>query len=126
MLHSRIARVAESLKAELAEIIDQRLRNPRIPPFVTVHSVKVARDLRVADVYVTFLSDSVSEEVDETVRELNKAAGFIRSELARQIKLKYVPELKFHYNPSTHYAVDLAHRLQELAPAEQEPEPSDD
>lgn len=114
MLHSRIDRVASQMKEEIARIIDQRLKNPQVPALVTVHSVKVARDLRVADVYVTFLEDEDERSRDEAVSALNRSAGFIRSELGRVIRLKYLPTLRFHYNPSTHYAADLERLFHEI------------
>lgn len=111
-------RVSESVKAKLGEILDQRLTNPKIPPFVTVHSVKVAKDLRTAEVYVTFLQDNKQEEIEEAIKELNKAAGFIRSELSRRVVLKYLPQLNFHYNPSTRYAAQLEEIFEKIEPAE--------
>ena len=114
MLHSRMARVAELVKEALGKIIDQELNNPKIPPFVTVHSVKVARDLRVAEVNVTFLQDEDEATIEETVHELNRASGFIRGELARRITLKYLPVLRFHYNPSTREAAKMEKIFAEL------------
>ena len=107
MLHSRMKRVSEAVKSALARIIDQKLNNPKIPPFVTVLAVKVAKDLRVAEVNVTFLEDLGEEETRVAMEELRKASGFIRRELGREIRLKYLPELRFHYNPSTAYAAEL-------------------
>lgn len=106
-LHSRVARVAELIKTEIGEIIDQKLTDPEVPPFVTVHSVKVSRDLRVADVSVTFLQDDNEETIAAAMKALGRAKGFIRGELARRVKLRYLPDLKFHYNPSTRYAIDM-------------------
>jgi ribosome-binding factor A len=100
-------RVSESVKSALARIIDQKLNNPKIPPFVTVLSVKVAKDLRVAEVNVTFLEDQGEDETQAAMEELRKAAGFIRRELGREVRMKYLPELRFHYNPSTAYATEL-------------------
>lgn len=117
MLHSRMERVSEMIKAKLAEIIDRKVTNPRIPEFVTVHSVKVARDLRRARVYVTLLADENEDVVREAVEALNRSARFIRSELARSVQLKYVPELKFFYNPSTRYALHIHKILEDAAPA---------
>lgn len=114
MLHSRIDRVAAQMKEEIARIIDHRLKNPQVPALVTVHSVKVARDLSVADVYVTFLEDEDERSRDEAVSALNRSAGFIRSELGRVVRLKYLPTLRFHYNPSTHYAADLERLFHEI------------
>jgi len=102
-----MARVSAQIQNKLSEIIDQRLNNPKIPPFVTIHSVKVANDLRVADISVTLLQDEDKEAIDEIIAELNKASGFLRTELGRVIRLKYLPALKFHYNPSTSYALGL-------------------
>ncbi|MBI1783681.1 30S ribosome-binding factor RbfA, partial [Candidatus Sumerlaeota bacterium] len=114
MLHSRMARVTEVIKGALAEIIDQKLANPKIPRFVTIHSVKVARDLRSAQVFVTFLQDDDPKGVEAAVAELNKSAGFIRAELGRAVVLRYIPHLNFHYNPSTHYAADLEKIFHEM------------
>ncbi len=107
MLHSRLARVTELIKNELGEVLDRELSNPLIPEFTTVHSVKVSKDLRSAVVFVTFLKDDDPKEIEVAIKELNKSAGFIRNELGRRITLRYLPHLKFHYNPSTHYAADL-------------------
>lgn len=116
MLHSRMKRVSGMIQDNLAEIIDQRLENPLIPPFVTVHSVKVSKDLRKAEVNVTFLQDEDESTIETAMTELKNAARFIRGELGRRITLKYLPELRFHYNPSTHYAADLDklfHRIED-------------
>ena len=114
-----MARVREVIKDALAAIIDQKLANPKIPRFVTVHSLKVSKDLRSAQVFVTFLQDDDPKTVEEAVVELNKAAGFIRAELGKEVVLRYIPQLKFHYNPSTHYAAKiekLFHKLHKETP----------
>lgn len=124
-LHSRMARVTELVKEQLGRIIDRKVQNPAIPPFVTIHSVKVGRDLRSADIFVTFLQDEESETVEMAVAELNRASGFIRRELSRSVKLKHTPSLKFHYTGSTRRAADLEKLLTrgEAAPTEPEGEP---
>lgn len=114
MLHSRVERVASQIKSEISQIIDQKITDPRVPPFVTIHSVRLAKDLRVADVYFTFLNDDEPRARKEAAEALNQSAGFIRSELGRAIRIKYLPVLKFHYNPSTHYAADLERLFHEI------------
>ena len=106
-LHSRVARVTELIKGEVGRIIDRDVRNPRIPTFVTIHSVKVSRDLSSAQIFVTFLQDEDGPTVELAVAELNRAAGFIRRELSRRVTLKHTPSLKFHYTSSTRRAVEL-------------------
>ena len=76
----------------------------------------LAKDLRTAEVYVTFLQDKDEEAVSEAVEELNKASGFIRAELARQVVLKYLPHLRFHYNPSTRYAAQMDEIFHKIEP----------
>lgn len=114
MLHSRIDRVSGLIKQELGEIIDQRLQNPLVPDFVTVHTVKVAKDLSFADVYVTFLSVEEPEAIEAATRELQKAAGFLRAELGRRIQIKYLPQLRFHYTDATRYAARIEQILQKI------------
>lgn len=114
MLHSRIERVAAQIKAEIGRIIDQKLKDPRVPPLVTIHSVRLARDLGVADVYFTFLNDDERDAQQEAEQGLNQSSGYIRGELGRVVRLKYLPVLRFHYNPSTHYAADLEKLFHEI------------
>lgn len=124
MLHSRLERVAELIKAELGDIIDKQVTDPQIPPMVTVHSVKVSKDLRSAQVFVTFLNDDDETAIQTAISKLNHAAGFIRAELARRVELRYMPALHFHYNPSTRYAANLEqifHKIDGGAPAERPP-----
>lgn len=116
MLHSRIERVAAQIKAEIGRIIDQKLKDPRVPDFVTIHSVRLARDLGVADVYFTFLNDDERDAQQEAEEGLNQSSGYIRGELGRVVRLKYLPSLRFHYNPSTHYAADLEKLFHEIEP----------
>jgi ribosome-binding factor A len=117
-------RVAESIKQELGEIIDREITDPAVPEMVTIHSVKVSNDLSVAHAYVTFLGDDSEEAVREAVAALNRAAGYIRGLLGRRVSLKYLPELHFHYNPSTRYAAKMEEIFKELeiAPEEDEAE----
>jgi ribosome-binding factor A len=122
MVHSRITRVAELIKEELGPIIDNELQNPKLPEFVTVHSVRVAKDLRHADVYFTVLQDDAPGAIENATDALNESAGYIRQLLGSRITLKYLPELHFHYNPSTRYAANLENIFQKI---EREPKPTE-
>ena len=100
---SRTDRIADQIQRDLAELIRGGLKDPRLG-MVTVNGVEVSRDLGFADVYVTLLTiddvDEHSAEVKTSLSILNKAAGFLRSELGRQIKLRTIPQLRFHYDSS--------------------------
>lgn len=107
MLHSRMERVESLIKTEVARIIDQDLRDPLLPSFITISEVHVSKDLRHALVLITFLQDQTDEAIAETVTELNHSSGYIGHLLAQRVRLKRHPRLKFDYNPSTHYALDM-------------------
>lgn len=93
--YSRTERVAEQLRRELAVLIQQEVKDPRLG-MVTVSAVEVTTDLAHAKVYVTVLDGAGKE--DETVAVLNRAAGFLRRELGRRIVLRTIPRLQFHYD----------------------------
>lgn len=97
----RTDRIGDQMQRDLAELIRTSVKDPRIG-MVTVNEVSVAKDLGYADVYITLLTmdelSSDSDEVKQTVKLLNGAAGFLRTELARRIKLRTIPQLRFHFD----------------------------
>lgn len=100
---NRTDRIADQMQRDLAELIRSSLNDPRLG-MVTVNQVTVARDLGYSDVYVTLLTaedlDADDEEVKTTISILNGAAGFLRSELSRMIRLRTIPQLRFHFDAS--------------------------
>lgn len=104
----RLKRMADAVQRELAELIRQELKDPRLGGLVTISGVKVSADLGYADVYVTVmgreLGDEQSEEANkETLDILNSAGGFLRQELGRRIKTRITPRLRFHYDKTNAY-----------------------
>ncbi|GED23105.1 30S ribosome-binding factor RbfA [Halomonas sabkhae] len=95
----RTDRVADQLQKELAVLIQREVKDPRLG-MVTVSGVEVSRDLGYADVHVTLLGENDDERVAENLKILKRAAGFLRGQIARRIKLRHVPELRFHYDAS--------------------------
>jgi len=100
---NRTDRIADQMQRDLAELIRSSLNDPRLG-MITVNQVTVARDLGYSDVYVTLLTaedlDADAEEVKTTISILNGAAGFLRSELSRMIRLRTIPQLRFHFDAS--------------------------
>jgi ribosome-binding factor A len=88
---SRARRVGDQIQREIAEMLQREVKDPRLG-LVTVSSVDVSRDLAHAKVYVTFLDE---EAAQPALKALARAAGFLRSGLARRLKLRTVPELRF-------------------------------
>lgn len=94
---SRTRRVGEQIQRELAQLIQQELKDPRIG-MVTVSAVEVSRDLAYAKVYISTLNPE--QDLDQTLKVLRRASGFLRRELGRRMLLRIVPELRFVYDES--------------------------
>ncbi|USE37412.1 30S ribosome-binding factor RbfA [Endozoicomonas sp. SCSIO W0465] len=97
--YSRTQRVADQIQKELAQLIQLEMKDPRLG-MVTVSVVEVSRDLAFADVYVSFLGVDDQKKIDESLAILSQAAGFLRSQLAKAIKLRFTPRLRFYYDNS--------------------------
>ncbi|MDX9740249.1 MAG: 30S ribosome-binding factor RbfA [Gammaproteobacteria bacterium] len=90
---TRARRIGEQLQRELAVLIPQEVKDPRLG-MITVSAVKVSSDLSHARVYVTVLGKE-SDEAAESVRILNGAGPFLRQTLFRRMKLRIMPHLQF-------------------------------
>jgi ribosome-binding factor A len=94
--YSRTSRVAQQVQKELARIIQQEVKDPRIG-MVTISGVDITRDLAYAKVFVTFLT--VGEQTnDESLAGLNAASGYIRRLLGKAMRLRIVPEIRFCFD----------------------------
>ncbi|XQW83748.1 30S ribosome-binding factor RbfA [Thalassotalea piscium] len=95
---ARTDRVGQEIQKEIAMIIQREVKDPRLG-MVTVSAVEITRDLAYAKIYVTFFTLE-GQNVDESLSILNDAAGFIRTLLAKRIKARIMPELRFIYDSS--------------------------
>ena len=98
----RTDRIGEQVQKELATLIQFELKDPRLG-MVTLNAVRVSKDLGYADVYFTALGqlDGDAEAQRKQAEDILKgAAGFLRGELARRIRLRVMPQLRFHYDHS--------------------------
>ena len=104
---SRIDRIGDQMQRELAQLIQREVKDPRVG-LVTVNAVKVSRDLGYADVYVSLLStEELGEEspqVQDSLKVLSKASGFLRGQVGRAMKLRVVPQLRFHFDTLQGYS----------------------
>lgn len=96
---SRTQRVGDFLHQELARLIQTEVRDPRAA-MVNLTGVEVSRDLAYARVYFTQLGVDSSEQAAEVTEVLNKAGGFLRSQLARDATMRTVPRLQFRFDTS--------------------------
>jgi len=107
---SRAARIADQIQRDLSGLIRQEVKDPRVG-LVTITAVEVNRDLSHARVYVSSLADAASTE--QSVEGLQHAAGFLRSQLGRTLKIRSVPQLQFLYDASVERGVRLSHLIDE-------------
>ncbi|SMB95564.1 ribosome-binding factor A [Thermanaeromonas toyohensis ToBE] len=107
----RVERVAEQMKKEIAELLQDEIKDPRIG-FVTVTDVELSSDMQHAKVYVSVYGDE--EQKKQTLEALARATGFIRREIGRRIKLRLVPEIVFKYDESIERGDRIARLLSRI------------
>ncbi len=107
----RAHRIAEELKNEISVIVAQEINDPRVG-FVTVTEVKVSQDLRYARILISVLGST--QEKQETLDVLTRAAGFIRRLIGARIKLRHTPELSFAYDDSIEQGDRMMQLLEEI------------
>jgi ribosome-binding factor A len=103
----RAEKVQEFMKQELSTIILTELKDPRIG-FVTVTKVDVTNDLRFAKAYLSIMGSD--EQKALSWQALQRASGFLRSEIGKRIRLRFTPELSLHLDETLEYSA----RIQEL------------
>lgn len=97
--YSRLQRVADALRRDIAQFIQLEMRDPRIG-MVMVNEVEVSRDLAHAKVFVTIMGRDSEEDASEALEVLNDAAGFLRSQLAKNSTMRTTPRLNFVFDSS--------------------------
>ncbi len=100
----RTDRVADVMQKEISQIIRQEINDPRVG-LVTISLVQVSKDLSHAKVFVSVMSET---QAVETLKALNKAAGFFRGVLAKRLKMRIIPALNFVYDDTTLKAIRLS------------------
>ncbi len=112
----RTDRIAEMMQRKLSQIIQQEVKDPRLPGFITISAVTVTRDLGHAKIYFTALND----EAGMADSILNAAASYLRTALARTLTLRTVPQLHFIYDKSIEYGRHLSRLIDDVNPPEQD------
>lgn len=107
----RAERVGEQMKKELMDIINNKLKDPRVG-FLTITDVQPTNDLSLAKVYLTVLGND--KEREDTFKGLEKAKGFIKSEIGQRMRLRIVPDLQFEYDASIEYGNRIEQLIQDL------------
>jgi ribosome-binding factor A len=115
-MFKRSEKVAEAIHEMVSELLVKGLKDPRIG-FVTITGVKVTDDLHLATVYFTVIGSDAEKTATE--HGLNSARGFIRKELGKTLRMRYVPDLLFRYDASVEYGARIETILKEITTADE-------
>ena len=101
----RTRRVAEQIQRELAVLIQQELKDPRLG-MLTISAVQVSKDMSMAKVFITVFNEE--QDRAKTLEALQHASGFLQHELGRQMSLRIIPKLRFVYDESVVRGAELS------------------
>lgn len=94
------------VQRELAEIIRGGIKDPRVSPMTSVVACEVAPDLKTCKAWISVLGDE--RAIEDTIKGLASAEGYIRRELAHRINLRNTPEIRFIVDESIAYGVRMS------------------
>ena len=117
MNFDRTDRISEEVRREVDRIIREDVRDPRVAGTWSITRADVTRDLRYAKIRVSVLEE---EQRKPLVNALKNAAGFIRRELGKNLRLRYTPELLFEEDDNIAYGVHIASILSDVKPESDE------
>ncbi len=116
MSSSRLYRVAGQIKKEISEVIRNEIKDPRVIPAKTsITEVQVSRDLGHAWVYVSIFEENEGER-NAVLEALQKASGFIRTEIGKRIRLRHIPEIHIISDHSIEYGSHIDNVLKSIMP----------
>lgn len=111
MQFKRSDRVATAIKEEVSKILLSEIKDPAVG-FITITKVSLSDDLAHAKIYFSIYGND--EKKEQSNEALNRANGFIRSELSHRLKLRFTPTLTFLYDDSAAYADHIESLLQKI------------
>ena len=117
--YSRTQRIGDFLQQELARLLQFTLSDPRLK-MVSVTGVDVSRDLSHAKVFFTQMGVDDALAAADTTSALDRASGFLRSEIARTATLRTVPKLRFCFDESVGRGRDMEALIRDVRAADSE------
>ncbi|HBU12148.1 MAG TPA: 30S ribosome-binding factor RbfA [Clostridiales bacterium] len=124
MSQYRIERLGQEIRQKIgALIVEGRIKDNRVNPFLSITKAEVSKDLSYADIYV---SDIRGKNIEKGVEGLQSAAGFIQSQLNRTMHIRKTPRLRFHADISIGEGFKMVKKLEELVQAETSDKVSND
>ena len=117
-------RVNAEVQHELANLIREGIKDPRIHPMTSVTAVEVAPDLKTCRAYISVMGNE--EAKNNTIAGLKSAEGYIRRQLAKNINLRNTPEIRFILDESIEYGVAMSKLIDEVTGKEEVQEDGED
>ncbi len=112
MNDKRINRISEEVKKVVSELLFRDIKDPRISGLPSVNKVIVTKDLKFAKIYISVLGNE--EEKTNTIKGLENAKGFVRSEIGKRISLRHVPEPSFYLDNSIEEAIYMTQLIEKV------------
>ncbi|WP_019189967.1 30S ribosome-binding factor RbfA [Levyella massiliensis] len=103
MNEKRLGRISQEVKKALSEAIFFELKDPKISTVLTLSEVRVSNDLSYTDVYVSVMGSDWDQR--QTLEGLENAQGFLKNYLAHHVKIRQIPELRFHLDDSIEHGM---------------------
>jgi len=113
MASNRMGRINEEIHREMSSLI-RTVKDPRVTGMVSVTAVEATNDLRYAKIFISVLDKS---DVNQVLKGLKSAAGYLRRELGRNLRLRATPELHFVADDSIAYGAHILEVLSNVKPA---------
>lgn len=110
-------RVNAEVQHELANLIQEGIKDPRIHPMTSVTAVEVAPDLKTCRAYISVMGNEEAKK--NTIAGLKSAEGYIRRQLAKNINLRNTPEIRFILDESIEYGVAMSKLIDEVTGKEE-------
>lgn len=112
MSFNRTSRLSEEIRKIISSIIQNDIKDPRVPMLTSVTHVDVTRDLRYAKVFISVFG--TDEQKESCIEGLRSASGYIRKEVGSKIKVRYIPEMIFEIDKSIEYGLNISKKLNEI------------
>jgi len=114
----RAVRVGDLILREVAFLLLEKVKDPRVQG-VTLTGIRLSNDLKQAKVFYSVLGEDV--QIEQALKGLNSAKGFIKREIGNRMELRYVPEISFVHDPSLKEGSHMEQVFEKLRESEKRP-----
>jgi ribosome-binding factor A len=109
----RIERINHLIRQEISELLQRQAKDPRLSNFISVTEVNTSGDLKYARVFISYMgTDTERKQIMTTIQQ---ASGYFRSELARRLNIRRVPEISFHWDESIQYGAHIEELIDQVS-----------